>query len=109
MKNKFPLDNTRSAACCRAEAILALYPRTENAEGWQETLTMAIADLAILSEAEAALSQAEARAEGDPCGGTGMSAEYVCEDGAALAREVMDEERRQAAREDGGLYDEVLR
>lgn len=99
MKNKFPLDNTRSAACCRAEAIISLYPRSSSPSEWQETLTTAIADLAILAEAEAALSQAEARAEGDPCGGTGLNAEAACEEGAAMARDVIEEERMQAERE----------
>lgn len=109
MKTMFPLDNTRSAACCRAEAVLALYKSAGCREEWQEMLTMAIADLAMLSDAEYGVSCAEARSEGDPCGGTGMSAESACEEGAALAREVMDEEQRQAARDDGGLYDDVLR
>ena len=44
-------------------------------------------------------------AEGDPSGYTGMGAESACEEGAALARELLDDERRKADRED----DEVLR
>lgn len=109
MKNTFPLDDTRSAACCRAEAVLSLYSKAESTADWQDMLTGAIADLAILSESEAAVSRAEAMAEGDPSGYTGMSVENACEEGAALARELLDEERRQADRESGGLYDEVVR
>ena len=105
MKNTFTLDDTRSAACCRAEAVLALYSKAGSTENWQEMLTGAIADLAILSESEAAVSRAEAMAEGDPSGYTGMGAESACEEGGALARELLDDERRKADRED----DEVLR
>lgn len=109
MKNKFPLDDTTSAACTRAEAILSLYRRAGSDASFDEMLTEAIADLAILSDVEAGISHAEAMAEGDGYRHTGMTARSACENGADIAEELLEAERLAARRGDGGLYDGVLK
>lgn len=109
MKNKFPLDNTTAGAHARGEAILALYRKAGSADSFDEMVTQAIADLAILSDIEAGISHAEAKAEGDGYAHTGMTARSACDDGAELAEEMLEAERLAARREDGGLYDEVVR
>lgn len=108
MTTKFPLDNTTAAAHARAEAILALYKKAGCDAGFDDTVTMAIADLAILSDIEAGISHAEAKAEGDGYQHTGTTARFACEHGAELAEETLEAERLAAQRDAGGLYDEVL-
>lgn len=107
MSKKFPLDDTTAAAHSRGEAILALYTSAGMAGDFAELLTGAIADLAILADIEAGVSRAEAAAEGDPHGGSGLTARLACEDGADLAEDILESERLEASRGDGGLYDEV--
>lgn len=108
MKNTFPLDNTTAGAHARGEAVLALYRKAGAADSFDEMVAMAIADLAILSDIEAGISYAEARAEGDGYVHSGMTARNACDDGAELAEEILEAERLAARRGDGGLYDGVL-
>jgi hypothetical protein len=101
----FPTDDSVSAAIGRAETILDLYSKAQPTTawgGWQEMVTQAIADLAILSHIECGIACAEAQADGDQyCGG--HSADSACEYGAELAEEMLEEQRQSDLR---GLYEE---
>lgn len=107
-QNLFPLDDTTAAAHARGEAILALYKKAGCDADFDEAVTMAIADLAVLSDIVAGISHAEARAEGDGYAHSGMPARRACEDAADIAEEMLEAEREAARRDDGGLYDEVI-
>jgi hypothetical protein len=87
-KNDFPIDETITAAANRAEAVLSIYsnskPSTEWG-GWQAMLSQAIADLAILSQTEAIVAHAEAKADGESCAVGCMGIRDVCDVAADIA------------------------
>jgi len=100
-RNDFPLDESITAAANRAEAVLGLYSKakpTAQWGGWQEMLTQAIADLAILSQIEANVANAEARADGES-GGGGYDAALACEHGADLAETMFKDAERESMNE----------
>ena len=107
-RTDFPTDDSITAAANRAEAVLGLYSKarpTAQWGGWQEMLTQAIADLAILSQIEANVAHAEAQAEGES-GGGGYDAGLACEHGAELAETMFKEQERRDLRclyEEGGV------
>ncbi len=107
-RNDFPTDDSINAAANRAEAVLSIYSKAKpTAEwgGWQEMLTQAIADLAILSQIEANVAHAEARADGES-GGGGYDAGLACEHGADLAETMFKAQERSDLRslyEEGGV------
>lgn len=107
-RNDFPTDDSITAAANRAEAVLGLYSKakpTAQWGGWQEMLTQAIADLAILSQIEANVANAEAQADGES-GGGGYDATLACEHGADLAETMFKSQERSDLRslyEEGGV------
>ena len=100
-RNDFPLDDSLTAAANRAEAVLSLYSKarpTARWGGWQEMLTQAIADLAILSQMESDIANAEALADGES-GGGGYDAALACEHGADLAETMFKDAERESMNE----------
>lgn len=101
-RNDFPTDESITASANRAEAVLSLYSKARPAQewgGWQAMLSQAIADLAILSQTEAIVAHAEARAEGEPCAFDSMSIREACEDAAELAETMWRDAERESMNE----------
>jgi hypothetical protein len=101
-RNDFPTDESITAASGRAEAVLSLYSKAKPAQewgGWQAMLSQAIADLAILSQAEAIVAHAEAKAEGEPCALDSMSIREACEDAADIAETMWRDAERESMNE----------
>ena len=94
--NTLLTENTSGAAYSRAEAVLSHYcrstGRTGRGEDFAEAIAELIADLAILWEIESGIDAAEAQADGGIGCGCGGTVETICEQGAGLARELLDAE-----------------
>lgn len=103
--NTLPTANTSGAAHSRAEAVLSYYCRSTGRPGrgggFAEAVADLIADLAILCEIESGIDAAEAQADGGiGCGcGCGGTVETICEQGAGLARDLLDAEDEESRME----------
>jgi len=94
--NTLPTANTSGAAHSRAEAVLSFYcqstGRPGRGEDFAEAVADLIADLAILCEIESGIDAAESQADGGIGCGCGGTVETICEQGAGLARDLLDAE-----------------
>lgn len=92
----FPVSDDYASACHRAETILEHYAkaRGDSRGDWYALVIRAIADLSIIAEAEYAVACGEARAEGDYPPSRAGGAEYVADEGLALARGTLEDWRR---------------
>lgn len=101
--NTLPTENTSGAAYSRAEAVLSYYCRSTGRPGrgedFAEAVADLIADLAILCEIESGIAAAEAQADGGIGCGCGGTVEMICEQGAGLARELLDAEDEESRME----------
>jgi len=101
--NALPTANTSGAAYARAEAVLSYYcqstGRPGRGEDFAEAVADLIADLAILCEIESGIDAAEAQADGGIGCGCGGTVETICEQGAGLARDLLDAEDEESRME----------